>query len=297
MALDNIEESHHSKRLDTYLLEQRPEISRAQLQHIIRDGKVRVNNEVQTKNGFKIKKSMKVDIDFDFTVQPTVPKIDIPVLYEDESCVVIDKPMGVLTHSKGAFNPEASVASWLALRKNFNFPSESGLNQRAGIVHRLDRATTGVMICAKNPSALRHLQKQFQDRKAKKTYTARISGELNPPEALIDIPIERNPKQPQRFRVGQNGKPAQTSYKVIQLITSGKAIDSIVELKPLTGRTHQLRVHLAYMKHPIIGDTFYNGRPASRLFLHASALEITLPNSQRMTFNSAVPKEFYEDQI
>ncbi len=297
MEPDNSANIYYPKRLDNYILALHPTVSRAQLQRLVKDGKVRVNNEIQTKNGFMVKESMKVLIDFDFDNRPDLPAIDITVLYEDKHCVVIEKPLGVLTHSKGAFNPEASVASWLSGRENFEFPPDAGINQRAGIVHRLDRATTGVMICAKNPEALKHLQKQFQDRKAKKTYTARIAGEIEPTEALIDIPIERNPKQPQRFRVGQNGKLAQTNYKVIQVIPNGKSVDSIIELKPLTGRTHQLRVHLAYMKHPIVGDTFYDGRRAKRLYLHASVLEITLLNSKRVIFNSVVPSDFYEENI
>ncbi len=284
-------------RLDSYLLLQQPAISRAQLQRLIKNGKVSVDNEIQTKNGFMVKESSVVNVDFDFAKPLTIPTIEIPVIYEDEACVVIDKPEGLLTHSKGAFNPEASVASWLSGRPHFDFPPDTGVNQRAGVVHRLDRATTGVMICAKNPTALKHLQKQFQDRKAKKTYIARVAGELTPPEALIDVPIERNPKMPQRFRPGQNGKPAQTNYKVLQTIAQNKAVDSIVELKPLTGRTHQLRVHLDYMKHPIVGDTFYNGRSANHLYLHAESLEITIPGGKRMTFHSPAPKEFYKESL
>lgn len=285
-------------RLDVCLMLKETSVSRAQLQRLIKDGKVLVNNVVQTKNGFMVKQSDKIFVEFDFDKTLEVPNINIPVLYEDEDCVVIEKPIGVLTHSKGAFNPEASVASWLAGRKHFTFPiEENGVNQRAGIVHRLDRATTGAMICAKNPDALKHLQKQFQDRKVKKSYIARIAGELTPHEALIDIPIERNPKQPQRFRVGQNGKLAQTNYKTVDTVSQGSSIDTIIELKPLTGRTHQLRVHLAYLKHPIVGDTFYDGRPAKRLFLHASQLEITLPSRQRVCFKSSLPKEFHEEHI
>lgn len=297
MEFDTDVDAYRAKRLDAYLLALHPDVSRAQLQRLIKDGKVSVDGEVQRKNGFMVKESMSVTVGFNFDDRPPVPTIEIPIIYEDETCVVVDKPEGLLTHSKGSFNPEASVASWLAGRPNFNFPPDAGVNQRAGVVHRLDRATTGVMICAKNPRALHHLQKQFQDRKAKKTYTARVAGVLEPPEALIDIPIERNPKQPQRFRVGQNGKPAQTNYTVLQTVVQGDTVDSIVELKPLTGRTHQLRVHLDYMKHPIVGDTFYEGRPAKRLFLHASALEITLPSGKRDTFVSAVPPIFYEENI
>lgn len=297
MELDSTAEAYQPRRLDAYLLTLHPDVSRAQLQRLIKDGKVTVNGEAQRKNGFMVKEAMSVEVGFNFEDRPPVPTINIPLVYEDETCVVIDKPQGLLTHSKGAFNPEASVASWLAGRPHFNFPADAGVNQRAGIVHRLDRATTGVMICAKNPLALQHLQKQFQDRKVKKTYVARIAGELEPPKALIDIPIERNPKQPQRFRPGQNGKPAQTHYEVLKAVAQNSDLDSIVELKPLTGRTHQLRVHLEYMKHPIIGDTFYNGRVANRLFLHASALEITLPNKKRSIFHSPVPMKFYEGNI
>lgn len=296
MAAINQSELRKPTRLDAYLLEKHTNVSRAQLQRIIKEGKVTVNNEVQTKSGFIVKEPARVEIDFNFEQTAVVPDIKIQVLYEDETCVVIDKPLGVLTHSKGAFNPEGTVASWLSQRLHFNFPTEDG-SQRSGIVHRLDRATSGVMICAKEPTALRHLQKQFQDRKAKKIYIARVAGNLQPPQALIDLPVERNPKQPQRFRVGQNGKSAQTSYAVTSTIEQAGGTDSLVELKPLTGRTHQLRVHLAYVKHPIIGDTFYSGRSADRLYLHAYQLEITLPNRQRTTFTSDVPKEFYRTNL
>ncbi|MGI9027774.1 MAG: RluA family pseudouridine synthase [Candidatus Saccharimonadales bacterium] len=283
-------------RLDAYLQAEHPEVSRAQLQRLIKDNKVRVNGTIQHKNGFMLKEHETVTVDFDLSKPPVPDVIDIPILYEDEDCVVITKPLGILSHSKGAFNPEGTVATWLASRPHYNFPREAG-NKRSGIVHRLDRATSGVMICAKNQAALTHLQKQFQDRKAKKTYCARIAGELDLVEALIDLPIERNPKQPQRFRIGQNGKASQTNYKVLKTVEQGQGTDSILELKPLTGRTHQLRVHLEYMKHPIVGDTFYEGRLAERLFLHASELEITLPNRSRQTFTSPVPDIFFKNNV
>lgn len=290
------DEPYQPVRLDTYLHKLNPQTSRAQLQRLIKENRAQVNGETQTKTGFMIKYADKVKLDFDFEQNANLPDITIPVLYEDDDCVVIDKSLGVLVHSKGAFNPEATVASWLAARPQFDFPLQDG-NQRAGIVHRLDRATGGVMICAKNQTALTHLQKQFQDRKAKKTYTARIEGQIEPPKALVDLPIERNPKQPQRFRVGQNGKSSQTYYEILQNIEQKNKIDCLVELKPMTGRTHQLRVHLAYLKHPIIGDTFYDGRAAKRLYLHASELTVTLPNKNRTTFKSDVPEEFYTSNI
>lgn len=283
-------------RLDHYLQQTYPEVSRALLQRIIKEGSVTVNKVPQVKAGFNVRDSDKVNVDFDFDAKPSLEHIELPILYEDDDCVVINKPLGVLTHSKGAYNPEATVASWLAERPDFSFAAEDD-NHRSGIVHRLDRATSGVMIAAKNQAALTHLQKQFQDRKAKKTYIARINGEVKPPEALIDLPIERNPKQPQRFRVGQNGKPSQTRYRTIATIDQKSKTDSLLELKPTTGRTHQLRVHLDYLGHPIVGDTFYHGRPADRLYLHAYELEITLPNKERRTFTAPIPDLFNQENI
>lgn len=279
--MSNLEISR-AERLDQYVVRRQPGLSRSFATRLIQDGDVLVNGEPQLKAGYKIRPSDRIKIGFDENKAVVFPEIDLPVIYEDDDCVVIDKPVGLLTHSKGAFNPEATVSTWL--RGRMKAPK----GERAGIVHRLDRATSGVMICAKTPAALGWLQKQFSLRKVKKTYVAVAEGVLKDEEAVIDMPIERNPKKPQTFRVGSNGKPAVTAYKVLK--TDGKL--SLVELKPTTGRTHQLRVHLEHLGHPIVGDEFYGGQPAKRLFLHAASLEITLPNKQRKTFEVPVPSEF-----
>ena len=280
-------------RLDQHLHKLFPNFSRALIQKLIKSGHVKVNGAVLTKTGQTLKGTEKVEADFNLETN-TDQILELPIIYEDDGCVVLNKPAGVLTHSKGAYNPEPTVATWLATRKGYAFKDESE-NMRAGIVHRLDRATSGVMICAKNPNALKHLQKQFQDRKAKKTYIARVQDRVRPEKAIIDLPIERNPKQPQRFRVGANGKPAITAYETLEYIEDKKiGIDSLLELKPMTGRTHQLRVHMHYLKHPIVGDTFYDGRKARRLYLHAHLLEITLPSKERVTFEAPMPNDFVE---
>jgi 23S rRNA pseudouridine1911/1915/1917 synthase len=271
------------ERLDQYVLGRVSSISRSSAAKIIERGDVAVNGEVQYKAGYKVRPGDKVAIDYD-EGPDAIPEIDLPVVYEDDDCVVINKPVGLLSHSKGAFNPEATVATWLGGRV------KGMAGDRAGIVHRLDRATSGVMICAKTPEALAWLQKQFSQRRTRKSYTAIVEGVMDEPEAIIDMPIERNPKKPQTFRVGAGGKAAQTAYAVIR--TTGER--SLLELKPVTGRTHQLRVHLAQVGHPIIGDTLYGGQPAARLFLHARALEITLPDRRRETFEVPVPAEFAE---
>jgi len=271
-----------SQRLDQYVVQQLDTVSRAAAAKLIADGQVLVNNIPQRKAGYRLRPADNVRITYKASEETPVPQINLMVLYEDDDCVVINKPVGLLTHSKGALNPEATVATWLRSR----VPDLAG--ERAGIVHRLDRATSGVMICAKTPAALRWLQKQFSERKVKKTYVAVVQGLLNQPEAIIDMPIERNPKRPQTFRVGSNGKSAVTAYRVL----SSSQQYSLVELQPTTGRTHQLRVHMAQLAHPIVGDTLYGGEAADRLYLHAQSLEITLPNKQRQTFKVAAPASF-----
>ncbi len=272
-------------RLDQLITIQYPELSRSQSKKFLDAGLVKLNGEIMSKA------SLRVDVTSTITVD--IPKIDISdsidmnIIYEDDDCIVIDKPEGLLSHSKGEYNDEASVASWLCNRLDINY----AMNNRYGIVHRLDRLTSGLMICAKDLKAQKFLQKQFADRKVKKTYFAIVEGHLKNQEAIIDMPISRNPKKPQSFHVDINGKNALTKYKVIRETSKY----SLVELKPTTGRTHQLRVHLAHIGHPIVGDFMYitsNHKITTRLFLHAEELEITTPNRERQIFKSKLPEEF-----
>lgn len=282
--MSNLEISR-AQRLDQKVVELLPDLSRAFAVKLIEGGKVTVNNTVQTKAGYKLREGDDVAVDYDDSQLEQIPDIDLPVLYEDDDCVVILKPVGVLSHSKGVFNPEATVATWLRIRLK-------GLGgERGGIVHRLDRATSGVMICAKTPEALSWLQKQFANRNVKKTYAAVIQGHMKPEEAIIDMPIGRNPKAPATFRVDTQGKSARTAYTTV----AANNKFSLLELKPETGRTHQLRVHLSHFHHPIVGDTFYGGEPADRLYLHAESLEITvLKGHERKVFTAPIPPEFKE---
>lgn len=276
-----------AQRLDQKVVELLPRLSRGFATRLIDEGKVTVNGVIQMKPGYKIRSDDIVIVDFDDHEIDVIPEIELEVLYEDDDVVVINKPIGVLAHSKGAFNPEATVATWLRSRVR-------GIEgSRAGIVHRLDRATSGVMICAKTPEALSRLQKQFALRKVKKKYIAVVIGTVNPSAAIINMPIERNPRSPATFRVGAQGKAAKTTYNTV----AANEQYSLLELTPETGRTHQLRVHLAHIGHPIIGDTFYGGEPADRLYLHAAELEITIPKgNERKVFQSPTPKGF-ETQI
>ena len=266
-------------RLDSYVSSKIPSVSRSFIQKLEEQGKVLVNSQ-KARTSHKIREHDIIEVDFDETAVHNTPTINMEVLYEDDDCLVVNKPAGLLTHSKGAFNPEATVASFIR-------PKLTGLSgERAGIVHRLDRATSGVIITAKTPEAMAWLQKQFSQRKVKKTYFAIIEGHLKPNQAIIDIPIERHPRTPKIFRTSAGGKPAITGYKV----TETSPHYSLVELTPQTGRTHQLRVHLSHLGHSIVGDTFYQGKTSERLYLHAQRLELTLPNRTRKVFEVPVPE-------
>ncbi len=268
------------KRLDVFMAEQLPDLSRAYIKRLIEEGNMLVDDEPQ-KPGYKIRVGEKVNLTVDLQALEKIDDIELPVLYEDENVLVIDKPVGVISHSRGRYWYEPSVASFVRQKTG-----QEG--DRSGIVHRLDRATSGVMICAKNHETLSFLQKQFGMRTVKKTYLAIVAGHMKDSHAIIDMPIERNPKQPQTFRVGSNGKESSTEYQVVQ---SYSKHDKLL-LKPLTGRTHQLRVHLKHIGHPIVGDTLYGKELFARLLLHAYSLELTLPGGHRSTFTASEPVEF-----
>lgn len=268
-------------RADKFVASNYPEFTRSSLERLFDMGLVQINNH-KAKASYKVKPEDKVVVDTALlSAEP--PKIDLPIIYEDDDVVVIDKPAGVLTHSKGALNLEGTVASFIASKVK----DLSG--NRAGIVHRLDRDTSGVIVTTKTSEGLSKLQKQFSTRKAKKEYIAIVEGIPKPKKAVIDAPIMRSLSKPNTFKVGEQGKPAQTEYQVTKIFKQKDRVYSLIDLKPKTGRTHQLRVHMAYIGHPIVGDRVY-GTEANGLMLHAKSLELTLPSSERKVFESVIPE-------
>jgi 23S rRNA pseudouridine1911/1915/1917 synthase len=310
-----VTDKNAGKRLDVFVHKKFSELSRSFVGKLIDQGRVAVNDQTE-KAGYKLHAGDKIAVNFKVSELGKIPKINLPILYEDDDCIVIDKPEGILTHSKGTFNLEATVATFVKqyiqdhktpisevrpLKNILHHKTHNsgvkprdwlndGISTREGIVHRLDRATSGVIICAKTPEAQSWLQKQFSSRKVKKQYIAVVSGHMREKNAMIDIPIERNPKNPKSFRVGVGGKHATTEYKV--LVESDAY--SLLDLHPATGRTHQLRVHLKQIGHPIVGDPVYGGEPFKRLLLHAQKLEITLPSRERKVFEAKLPKVFHD---
>lgn len=261
-------------RLDHFLVAAHPEFNRSTLQRFIKAGQVTVDGIVVTKPNTLLEADQQVVF--------TPPHVEKPeyhpdVIYEDAHVLVLNKPTGLLSMAKGAYCPEPTLEDF-------------GL-----LVHRLDRDTSGVVILAKDSTTQSMLRRQFQERKTHKTYYAVVEGHPKLDEALIDLPIERNLKRPNTFLVGPNGKASQTHYRVLQQNDHY----SLLELKPTTGRTHQLRVHLSYLGTPILGDVVYGnnraGASAARLFLHAGSLEITIPGPDtnlRRTFTAPIPQEF-----
>jgi len=268
------------KRLDLELSSRYPDTSRSTIQKYIKLGLVKVNGEVQTSTKYEV--DDVADIAISFPEKQDFSSEELPIIYLDDNVIVVNKPVGVLTHSKGELSDEFTVADFF--RRYSSYHADTN---RPGIVHRLDRDTSGIIIGARNAETAELLVKQFADRKAKKTYLAVLAGHPKAGKATIDLPIGRNPKTPSTFRVDAGGKSAQTNYDVLDQTDNY----SLVQLAPKTGRTHQLRVHMSYIGTPILGDRVY-GIAADRLYLHAYSLEITIPGGKRETFVAPVPTDF-----
>ena len=271
------------QRLDIYLTNNFDDTnSRSQWQKYIKMGCVSINGIVVN--------SPRTEVDDTDIIKVAYPKVaasphDPKIIYQDEDVVVINKPSGMLSHAKGGVLKEATVADFLA-----PYMTDDSDGERAGIVHRLDRDTSGILIGARHKRALAHLQKEFADRRVSKIYLAVVEGRPKIDAAIIDLPISRHPTRPSTFRVDSKGKEAQTSY---QVLASNSSL-SLVRLAPRTGRTHQLRVHLAHLGTPIVGDRVY-GKAGERLLLHAHQLEIKLPSGESRLFEAPVPEELIEE--
>lgn len=269
------------KRLDILLAERHPETSRSTWQKHIKAGHVTVNDMPAKNTKQEVTEADHIAINIpdntDFSAH------ELPIVYLDDDVIVVNKPAGILTHSKGALNDEFTVADF------FRRYTTVGLDtNRPGIVHRLDRDTSGLIVGARTPEAFGLLKSQFADRKASKHYIAIVDGTPKASKAKIDIPIGRNPSSPSTFRADSKGKPAQTDYEILAV----RDKLSLVALHPHTGRTHQLRVHLQFLGTPIHGDRVYGGKPADRLYLHAHTLELTTGPGKRQTFIAPIPDSF-----
>jgi 23S rRNA pseudouridine1911/1915/1917 synthase len=272
-------------RLDHFLVESLPDMSRSQIAKLIKENKVKLNNEPVKKKSPEILADDVVEIEiFQPEKKEYHPSFEFKKLYEDQYLLIIDKPAGIPVH-KGAGEDVETILDVF----RYNYPrvneiKSAGIDadaERPGIVHRLDRDTSGILLLAKDIVTMRRLQKQFKRREVRKTYLALVSGHMRYRSGTIDAPIVRSPRHRTRFivldkghEVKGNAREAITDYYVIREYRDF----SYVRLSPHTGRTHQLRVHLSHAGNPILGDRVY-GKATSfeRLALHAYSIEFTHP--------------------
>ncbi|MEX0621529.1 MAG: RluA family pseudouridine synthase [Candidatus Woykebacteria bacterium] len=278
-------------RVDKYLARVSKSLSRSQAKKLIKKNLVWVN-ERKIDPDYEIRKGDKIKFEIPLpTPSEIIPQnIPLDVVYEDEDVLVIDKEAGMVVHPTVGHPKDTLVNALLFYLKNSLGESEKSF--RPGIVHRLDKGTSGLMVLAKNEVALANLKKQFKDRKVGKKYLALVAGKVEPSIGIIKKPIGRHPVKRQKFTVAQQGREALTTYKVLENI--GNKF-SLVEVEPKTGRTHQIRVHLSSIGYPIVGDKLYGGKPAPRIFLHAAFLEFSHPkHKKKLKFESELPIKLKE---
>ena len=277
-------------RLDRYVAENCPGLTRSQAQRLIVNGLVRVNGTV-AKAGLKLNNGDRVTV----AIPPPPPgllepeAIPFDILYEDDDVLVIDKPAGLPVHPAPGHPDHTLVNAVLAY---LPVPPDTGDPLRPGIVHRLDMDTSGVMLVARNRTAQTNLVEQFKTHSVVRVYLVLVKGHLAPERGVIEAPIGRDPRNRKRMAVVAEGRgrPARTRYQVLKY----SGYYSLLEVTPETGRTHQIRVHLAAIGHPVVGDTTYGEKSAflSRQFVHASRLGFRLPSAgEYVEFESALPSD------
>ena len=293
MPVYKVHKTDLRQRADVLIQKHNPELSRGFIKQLARDGRLSFQSK-PVAAGFKLKTAGKLELDYDLKLLEEQPALKLNIVFEDDDLMVINKPSGVLSHARSRYWQEASIAS--SLRQHCHWPSlarTASIDElRFGIVHRLDRGTSGLLVCAKKPVTLKALQAQFQDRSVAKSYLGLVAIDENlPKRGLIDKPLGRDLKRPQRFQVTARGKSAQTAFEVITEAENAR----LLAIKPLTGRTHQIRVHFASLGLPVIGDSLYGGRSAERLMLHAHRLAFRHPADGRaLSFTARRPKIFAE---
>src|ERR1044072_1095921 len=285
-VLSVVNESHAGERLDSYLASQIEGWSRARLQRLIENEDVLVNGKI-AKPSYKLRDGDEIEVELVAAPNDvfTPENISLDIVYEDDVLVVVNKPAGLVVHP-AAGTPSGTLANALA----YHFQKLPGTGVRPGIVHRLDRDTSGLLVVAKTDAALENLSDQFRDRTVYKSYVALVHGRGVSNSGKIDQQLSRDPSNRTRMAVVRAGRNALTLYRVRRAFDRFTLLD--VELK--TGRTHQIRVHLAWLKHPVVGDETYGGgrdntirdprlrarvRALNRHFLHAEKLGFKHPQT------------------
>jgi 23S rRNA pseudouridine1911/1915/1917 synthase len=285
--------SSQGGRLDVTLVTQVPDFSRNRLQQLIRTGYVKVNDEVVTKPGFRLDGGESVEVIIPAPTPSTLRAESIPldVVFENEDIILINKPAGMVVHPSAGHTSGTLVHAALA-----HAPDIMGVGgeKRPGVVHRLDKDTSGLILLAKNDTAHNNLQVQFKNREVGKVYLALVEGQPPTSSGRIEAPIGRDPGHRKKMKVLPPGR-GREAISIFYTLESFSQ-HTLLEVKPKTGRTHQIRVHLAFLGCPVVGDRDYGQRkptlPVDRMFLHAAALTFTLPgDEQARSFESPLPSE------
>jgi 23S rRNA pseudouridine1911/1915/1917 synthase len=282
-----IETECAGERLDVFLKDMEPDLSRTQIKELILEGKVKVNGQ-KAKPHYRLKPGDVLNWQIPAVAQSSLRGENIPliIVFEDKDIIVLNKPSGIVVHP-GAGNREHTLVNALLFHTR---ELSSISDERPGIVHRLDKETSGIMVIAKNNHSHLELAKQFKKHSIERRYIALVAGLIDFDEGVIDIPIKRHVLDRKKMSVSftDEAKPAQTRYHVLKRYPQYCA----VELFPQTGRTHQLRVHLNYLGHPVLGDSVYGKKASfSRLALHAKDLGFNHPSSgEFIKFSSPLPE-------
>ncbi|HEY48241.1 MAG: hypothetical protein AMJ88_01230 [Anaerolineae bacterium SM23_ 63] len=280
-------------RLDVTLVTQVPDFSRSRLQQLIRSGYVKVNGEVVVKPGFRLDGGESVEVIIPPPIPSTLKAESIPldIVFENEDIMLVNKPAGMVVHPSAGHASGTLVHAALA-----HAPDIMGVGgeKRPGVVHRLDKDTSGLILLAKNDTTHNDLQAQFKKREVGKVYLALVDGQPPTPAGRIEAPIGRDPGHRKKMKVLPPGK----GREAISIFHTRESFSrhTLLEVNPETGRTHQIRVHLAFLGCPVVGDRDYGLRkptlPVDRMFLHATALTFTLPgDDQAQRFETPLPSE------
>ena len=276
-------------RVDKYVSEHCPDLSRTRAQKLISDGYVRINGDI-ARAGYKLDAGDTITVE----IPPAEPvllqpeQIPLTIIYEDDELLVVDKPAGLTVHPAPGHSSHTLVNALLSHLSELSDSDE----ERPGIVHRLDKDTSGVMVVAKNVMAQENLMDQFKARTVVKRYQVLVKGHLTPEEGIIEAPVGRDPRHRQQMAVvpESRGREATTEYTVIRYIGEF----SLLEVRPVSGRTHQIRVHLKAIGFPVAGDKVYGvkANPLTRQFVHAAVLGFVLPsNGEYREFTSPLPED------
>ncbi len=283
-----------NQRIDKFLASVLP-CSRGLVQQLVEEGEVELNGRVITRKSQPVEPGDRLAVELsEETFTPRIVAEDKPleILHEDSSLLAVNKPSGIIVHPAGQhYRRGGVIKNTLVNRLLFHYPelAEVGGIQRAGLVHRLDRGTSGVLLVARSEKTLKLLQEQFKQRQVKKTYRALAGGSLEDARVRVEVPIKRHPGNPLLRIPAADGKFAVTEF--YRLAAQQEVI--ALEAFPLTGRTHQIRVHAKYLGIPLLGDGKYGGRKAARLMLHAAAVEFQHPLTDKtLTISSNLPEVF-----